>query len=970
MKTRRYSPLGLLDRFWNRPAARPRRPQRRLAMEPLESRQLLSVTLAPIAGQTVLAGAPLNLALGGASAAGNPIDYTVEISNADLSAAIPQGNPSLRLNVEGPGIDGSMVLELFENLTPETVGQIVGLAESGFYDGLTFHRVIDGFMIQGGDPEGDGTGGPGFRFDDEFHPALQFTGSGLLAMANSGPDTNGSQFFITAGPTRWLDFQHTIFGLLTEGEDVRQQINDVETDEFDQPVGDVVMTEVTVFHDDRNGVLRLSAPLGATGTAVVTVTATDSVTGEWASRTFQVDVTPDPSVPPPFLGPIDPIVTTVDTPVEFQIPGIDVRGNPMYFEGYVEPDHPDLALSVDHETGVATLTPTGGTAGVFSVLVGVTRWSPSRFDTQMVPVYIHPAAPAAMELLPKFDTGLSDSDGVTRLNNSGEATLQFLVQGVRAGTEIELLAGDAVIGRATAAGTSVVVTTDGTTVLADGPHQVTARQTLKNRTVEVGNLHTTVDLPSALSAPLTIVVDTKPPQFTSVPVTTAYEQSLYTYRATTDEDATGVVYQLLKAPAGMTIDANSGLIAWTPPAGPGTAEHVIIQATDLAGNAAVQQFIVEVSDTSAPGASISGFVYIDANDDGQRITPDGRPSLAIPGVTVHLFRMASDEPLLVASAVTGPDGSYHFGELFAGTYVVEQVQPANYIDGRDTLGTVGGAPRGTVDGSDRFRIELGPNDHATEYNFGERGLKPEAVSLRLLLASSGRTTAPPDNSAPPDNAAPPGNAAPPADPATPDDPSAPDDPDPEPGVSAAAGLLALTEMNYNPYPPTAAEGAAGFDDAQAFEFIELQNVGAEPIDLTGVEFTEGVRFDFSTGAFTTLSPGEYVLIVQNLAAFEFRYGAELPVAGQYEGQLNNAGGQVTLLDRTGEAIHDFRYRQAGYWPDAAHGAGSSLEVIDVTGNYNDPANWWPSAEHGGSPGSAGINVLQHLFGEQESWLDD
>ena len=95
-----------------------------------------------------------------------------------------------------------------------------GLVEANFYDNLTFHRVVPDFVIQGGDPPGDGTGGPGFQFDDEFHPDAIFTGDAQLAMANSGKDTNGSQFFVTIGPQRHLDFNHTIFGQLVRGRDV------------------------------------------------------------------------------------------------------------------------------------------------------------------------------------------------------------------------------------------------------------------------------------------------------------------------------------------------------------------------------------------------------------------------------------------------------------------------------------------------------------------------------------------------------------------------------------------------------------------------------------------------------------------------------------------------------------------------------------------------------------------------------
>ncbi|HEX5149545.1 MAG TPA: peptidylprolyl isomerase [Candidatus Limnocylindrales bacterium] len=115
---------------------------------------------------------------------------------------------------------GDFTVELYADRAPRTVENFVNLARSGFYDGTTFHRVIGGFMAQGGDPTGTGTGGPGYQFDDEFHPTLRHDSSGILSMANAGPGTNGSQFFITHGPTPHLDNRHSVFGKVTEGMDV------------------------------------------------------------------------------------------------------------------------------------------------------------------------------------------------------------------------------------------------------------------------------------------------------------------------------------------------------------------------------------------------------------------------------------------------------------------------------------------------------------------------------------------------------------------------------------------------------------------------------------------------------------------------------------------------------------------------------------------------------------------------------
>jgi peptidyl-prolyl cis-trans isomerase B (cyclophilin B) len=141
--------------------------------------------------------------------------------------------------------EGTMELELFDADAPKTVDNFTKLSRDGFYDGLVFHRVIPDFMIQGGCPRGDGTGGPGYSFEDEFndHPVAR----GYLAMANSGPDTNGSQFFIvTTDEAPWLDGKHTVFGRVTSGQDVADRISLVERDSRDRPTDPVVIESVAI----------------------------------------------------------------------------------------------------------------------------------------------------------------------------------------------------------------------------------------------------------------------------------------------------------------------------------------------------------------------------------------------------------------------------------------------------------------------------------------------------------------------------------------------------------------------------------------------------------------------------------------------------------------------------------------------------------------------------------------------------
>jgi peptidyl-prolyl cis-trans isomerase A (cyclophilin A) len=157
---------------------------------------------------------------------------------------------------------GSFTARLFDSETPNTVANFTGLAEGTkewtdprtgrkvtqpYYNGTIFHRVIDGFMIQGGDPLGQGTGGPGYTFADEFHPKLRHSKAGILSMANRGPNTNGGQFFITLAETPWLDNKHSVFGEITDGIDVVKKIGSTATSKpGDRPVKPITIDSITI----------------------------------------------------------------------------------------------------------------------------------------------------------------------------------------------------------------------------------------------------------------------------------------------------------------------------------------------------------------------------------------------------------------------------------------------------------------------------------------------------------------------------------------------------------------------------------------------------------------------------------------------------------------------------------------------------------------------------------------------------
>jgi cyclophilin family peptidyl-prolyl cis-trans isomerase len=140
--------------------------------------------------------------------------------------------------------EGEIRVELFADRAPKTVANFLDLVKKGFYDGTTFHRVIPGFMIQGGCPRGDGTGGPGYEIPDEFHPELRHTGPGLLSMANAGPNTGGSQFFITLAATPWLDRKHAIFGKVVGGQEAVEKIAATPRDARDKPRNPIRLTSV------------------------------------------------------------------------------------------------------------------------------------------------------------------------------------------------------------------------------------------------------------------------------------------------------------------------------------------------------------------------------------------------------------------------------------------------------------------------------------------------------------------------------------------------------------------------------------------------------------------------------------------------------------------------------------------------------------------------------------------------------
>lgn len=348
---------------------------------------------------TMRAGSPLAIALNGNALEGVNLTFSATSSRPIVSTWIPEGNRSLVMDVRSVGNDilGQMTFQLFENYVPRVTDRMIELAQSGFYDGLTFHRILDDFVIQGGDPNGDGTGNSSMPdFDDQFHPHLQHNQTGVLSMAKSHDDSNNSQFFITEGESRHLDFNHSIFGFLVEGESTRQAVSNVPANPAGRPTHPVLMENVDVVIDSENRVLFLDAPEGFAGTAQITVTAT--VEGGSISRSFEVTVIDDNVNSSPYLEDIPPIVTPVDASVTYQLPATDVEDDAIVFFGPedltsnftfpVQQPPSDVMTFVDATTGLLTITPQNGYTGTFEMTVAVSAstFRPEDFQTISVTV--------------------------------------------------------------------------------------------------------------------------------------------------------------------------------------------------------------------------------------------------------------------------------------------------------------------------------------------------------------------------------------------------------------------------------------------------------------------------------------------------------------------------------------------------------------------------------------------------------
>lgn len=542
--------------------------------------------------QTVELGSPLHIPIDGYDAEGGPLTVTVSVANPNLvEATVLSGNRSLRLDMDG---FGDMVFELFEQRAERPTERVIDLANSGFYDGLIFHRVVNGFVIQGGDPTGTGTGGSTLGdFDDEFHPDLQHNRTGVLSFAKSSDDTNDSQFFITEVETDFLDFNHSVFGQLVEGEDVREAISNMQVNNStsNKPTTDIVINNATVFNDTENSVIMLKG-LGGTGSTTVTVTITDS-DGNSFDQVVPVTITDPPSDrrnAQPYLEDITvPASSPKTTPVELQLESFDLEGDAVQY--FVSGGVTGGTATVNASTGLLQVTPAANVSGTqtVSLTVGVAAASNAGSNSDLQSLVFTftdsntqtPAAPSSLDLRSSSDTGDSSGDNLTNA-----ASLTFDVSGVTTGATVQIIntADNTVVGVGTATGGSIAITTSNLAAIGDGTYSLAARQIVNGVT-------------SGTSTALSVTLDRTDPSFT-LPAnsTTGNVGAAYQANLSSSEEGSGATYSLTVFPAGATIGSSTGIINWTPTEAQLGSNDFTVEISDLAGNTYTESFSVTVAE--------------------------------------------------------------------------------------------------------------------------------------------------------------------------------------------------------------------------------------------------------------------------------------------------------------------------------------------------------------------------------------
>jgi cyclophilin family peptidyl-prolyl cis-trans isomerase len=315
---------------------------------------LAAPVIDPVGNVTIPAGKSLIIPVTASSPNGRPLTFTATSSTNQITVEIHTNNPFWRMSVvqaapaNTPGAFltpyrgglvtvtniGDMTFMLFRDVAPHSVDVIQGLTMGGFYNSNTiFHRVVPGFVIQGGDPATNGTGGPVFHYDDEFNPSALFSGNGQLALANSGKDTDGSQFFVTSGPQRVLDFGYTLFGQLLRGFNVLTNVINTPTNGASRPLADVIITQASFVPDNFDTVLTLTGTNLAGIVGTINVVADDGAGGR-NTNTFTATTVTDASgdgQPFIYINTVTNLVAPVNVTLTNVLNAVGLDGQPLFW---------------------------------------------------------------------------------------------------------------------------------------------------------------------------------------------------------------------------------------------------------------------------------------------------------------------------------------------------------------------------------------------------------------------------------------------------------------------------------------------------------------------------------------------------------------------------------------------------------------------------------------------------------------
>lgn len=424
-------------------------PARLRGFDRLEEREVPSVTLAAISEPNIPTDKPIFIPVTVTNTPAGPVTTTVTSNSTDLTAEVVQGGRSVRIDVSGTDASGqpftgSLTLRLFEADAPLAAQRIIDLVQSGYVVGKRFPRIIDNFMIQGGELTTSGNS-PLPNVPDEFKADYTFASRGLLAMANSGDDTENSQFFITdidvplgQRPTH-LNYNHTIVGILTDGFDTYQKIITTPVT-GESPTSPVTITGATVFTDTENAVIKLTPKAGfGTGTANVSVTANDG-TGP-ATQSFSITGVADGVNSRPFIStPVPDQTTTAGTPVSFTVPVFDQDGDALTIAvkdtAFTTTTIPNATVSIDQATKKVTVTPAAGFTGTIQFKVGVRETSAAdsaaSYDTQPVTLVVTaapatPTPPADPNTGPFTAEGAAPGSAATVTVRNADGSVRFTV---------------------------------------------------------------------------------------------------------------------------------------------------------------------------------------------------------------------------------------------------------------------------------------------------------------------------------------------------------------------------------------------------------------------------------------------------------------------------------------------------------------------------------------------------------------